>query len=317
MPVVVELRKALSFIRNGGYTAVTLALATFDQGDEVPTYRSLKLSEAIADDFGSLAADCTRNLARMDGNGDLVVQKYTAGYKLDRHEIEWLPITDDDLKHLPLGVPSPAQIPLLGDIDDFVDRVRFYIIILSGARYRVVLISRYNRNKELLRSKYLMMRRMGDRYERLEEPTFQFAPTVDALLCEDRLFILNKSNLEHIFRYHDLLKETAKDALDTVRAVVPIQGFGEFRESCLGHLQKVEKLRNIANKGYLPRVTMADIKRTIAAFRLDIAVEVVDGEERLVFNRRDRWAILNLLDDAYLGSQMTGLKYETNSKRQM
>lgn len=62
---------------------------------------------------------------------------------------------------------------------------------------------------------------------------------------------------------------------------------------------------------------MADIKRTINDFKLGVEIKVVDGEERLVFDSRERWAILNLLDDAYLGSAMTGLKYETNSKREV
>jgi len=317
MAAMDDLRQALTFIQNGGFTTVTVALATFDEDDAIPTYRSLNISEGVADDFGSLAADRAEGVGRLDAAGDLILREYAAGYKPDRHETEYLTIEDDGLRHLLHAVPSPAQIALLGDLEDFVDRVRFYILILSGPNRRVVLFRKYNRNKELVRSRNLVMRLMGERYERLEEPTFQFDPNVDAILYREHLFILNKSNFQHIFRYYELLRAAAEESLEAVRVAVPIDNFDAFRQSCLGHLQKLEKLRNIARKAYLQNVTMDDIKRTIADFELDIEVKTVNGEERLVFDAGDRWAILNLLDDAYLGSEMTGLKYETNSKREV
>lgn len=317
MAAIDNFRQALAFIRDGGYTAVTVALATFDDGDEVPTYRSLNISEAAADDFGMLAADRAEALGHLDDHGDLLVREYAAGYKPDRHEVEYVTLDDDGLRTLLHAVPSPAQIALLGDLDEFVDRVRFYILILSGPNRRIVLFRKYSRNKELVRSRNLVIRLMGERYERLEEPTFQFDPNVDAILYRDHLFILNKSNFQHIFRYYELLRAVADQSLKAVRIAVPIHNFDDFRESCLGHLQKLEKLRNIAGKAYLQRVTMADIKRTIKDFGLNIEVKAVGGEERLVFDPNDRWAILNLLDDAYLGSEMTGVKYESNSKREV
>ena len=317
MLAIDELREALSFIQNRCFKTVTLALATFDRTEEVPTYRSLNIGETVATDFGSLASNCVRRIALWDSSGDLIVREYNAGYKPDRHEIEWLTLRDDGLKYILRSVPTPVQIALAGDIADFVDRVRFYIVILSGLGGRVVLFRRYSRNKELVRSRNLVMRLMGERYERLEEPTFQFDPHIDAILYRNHLFILKKSNFQHIFRYYEMLRKTAENALDTVSNAVPIDGFEEFRSSCLGHLQKLEKLRNIAGKSYLQNVTMADIKRTIKSFHLGIEVKLVNSEERLVFDRKDRWAILNLLDDAYLGSEMTGLKYETNSKREV
>ena len=78
----------------------------------------------------------------------------------------------------------------------------------------------------------------------------------------------------------------------------------------------VSKLAQIARKPYLNTVTMEDIKRTIAAFRLDVQIVVVDGQEQLLFEEtpNKRWLILKLLDDAYLGSIMTNRLYEANSK---
>lgn len=47
------------------------------------------------------------------------------------------------------------------------------------------------------------------------------------------------------------------------------------------------------------------------------AILFLSGYLPLVFDAADRWVILHLLDDAYLDSDMTGLQYEANSKREL
>jgi len=98
---------------------------------------------------------------------------------------------------------------------------------------------------------------------------------------------------------------------------VPIAGFPEFAESCESHLTKLAKLNNIAAKPYLATVTMKDLKRTIKKFNLGVKVVRENGVEKLQYDAADRWVILKLLDDDYLGSVMTKLQYEVNSKRQV
>lgn len=75
-------------------------------------------------------------------------------------------------------------------------------------------------------------------------------------------------------------------------------------------------LPQIAPKPYLPRVTPADIQRTITEFRLDVRIVRENSEDRLLFEQsaQSRWLILKLLDDDFLGSVMTNKKYEVNSK---
>jgi hypothetical protein len=79
------------------------------------------------------------------------------------------------------------------------------------------------------------------------------------------------------------------------------------------------KVASIAKKPYLPRVTMADIRRTITEFELAVQIDSTGGVDQLVFEptRENRWLILKLLDDDYLGSIMTREKYEVNSKSRL
>ena len=96
-----------------------------------------------------------------------------------------------------------------------------------------------------------------------------------------------------------------------------IENFDAFAALCEGHLLKMAKLRNIADKPYLQHVTMKDVKRVVKDFNLQVRFVKKDGEDRLLFDPadKDKWIILRILDDDYLGSVMTKLKYEANSKR--
>jgi hypothetical protein len=62
---------------------------------------------------------------------------------------------------------------------------------------------------------------------------------------------------------------------------------------------------------------MKQMKKVIKEFKLPLETKKVEGEEMLVFDGSDKWVILHLLDDYYLGSPMTGLKYGAPSKREL
>lgn len=307
--------KLCEFAIEGDYN-VTLALATYCEDDELPEYRSLNISSKVGDAFADTAADVLGRF--IDDWNDVLLHEYSGGYKPDRHEIEYMDVSDGESLAGVLGdVPAAADIPLLGDTDDFVDDSRFYAVILQDGNKRVVLFKKFSRNKELTRSRKLIIRLMGDRYDVLKEPTFQFDNSFDAILFGDYIFSPNKSNFQHMFRFYQLLEQVAEQSLDAIKEHVPIANFDAFRESCLRHRAKLEKLRNIAQKPYLKHLELEELKRVIKRFDLQVEVASEDGQQKLVFDDSNRWEILHLLDDAYLDSRMTGNKYEANSKRQL
>lgn len=307
-----NLHAALDFIAGDNHS-VCIALAQFDPDDDGPRFRRLNISQSVASGLRQLAQQAVQPIANHHQRGNLVVPEFDHDYTPGPHEIEYIGTANDPIGDL-VAVPSPAHIALIGDgdVQEFVDGVRFNILVLSASPQRVVLFRRYGPNKELSRSNKLTTLFMGERLESIEEPTFQFDPNFDLLLYRDHLYIRNRANFEYILRYYDQLQAAAQESLDAIAESVPIANFDEFSESCLGHLQKLKKLRNIVQKPYLADITVEDIRQTINHFELD--VEINDDDE-LVFDPANRWGILQLLDDAYLGSEMTGLLYETNSKK--
>jgi hypothetical protein len=129
------------------------------------------------------------------------------------------------------------------------------------------------------------------------------------------MFVFRQDGFQRMFRYYERVKEAAAESLARIKATIPIANFETFQHDCESHLQKLAKLRNIAQKPYLEQIKMADLKRVIKKFGLPVEVSRDHGEERLVYDQADKWAILRLLDDDYLDSVMTRQMYEVTGKR--
>lgn len=130
------------------------------------------------------------------------------------------------------------------------------------------------------------------------------------------MFVFNKDAFQKIFRFFEMVLKSAKATLRTIKTRVPILNFDDFENACEGHLQMLAKLKNIAGKPYLSKITMADIKKVMKEFpKLTVATVQKNGKEMLVFDPSDKWALLRLLDDDYLKSVMTGENYEVSGKR--
>jgi Domain of unknown function (DUF4868) len=114
-----------------------------------------------------------------------------------------------------------------------------------------------------------------------------------------------------------MVRRVAKETLATVRAHVPISNFEEFAHDCESHLPKLVKLRNIASKPYLARLTMENIKNVVKKNNLPVQIAVTGGKEMLVYDPSNKWVLLKLLDDDYLWSLMTEQSYEVTGKREL
>jgi Domain of unknown function (DUF4868) len=153
-------------------------------------------------------------------------------------------------------------------------------------------------------------------YNKVETKIFLFDWKIDCFAWGGYLFIHNISAFQRIFKYFDELRAKAEETLNTILAQIPVNNAEEFRQACVGQIQMISKLTQIARKPYLAAVTMDDLRRTIDEFGLDVEIVEIEGQEQLLFEAAPakRWLILKLLDDNYLGSMMTTLKYEVNSK---
>jgi hypothetical protein len=251
-------------------------------------------------------------------DGGLKFYPYDPGSKTDSHEIEYLDLTKhDEIGEQFAPLSSLADVPLFEAQDDFVSGLRFYVIIVQPQQGPTLYCFRsYTPKKELRRSPLFAAIFEEGTFDRITEPTFLFDNRIHCMARGTLLFVFNKDSFHKIFRFFDMVLETAEKTLATIGTRVPIDNFEEFSEACKGHYQMQAKLKNIANKPYLKNLTMDAVKKVLAEFP-DLGVQIIEkgGKEVLVFNPKDKWAFLRLLDDDYLKSLMTGENYEVSGKR--
>jgi hypothetical protein len=119
-----------------------------------------------------------------------------------------------------------------------------------------------------------------------------------------------------MFHYVEQLQARAQQTVDALLQRVPISNADEFRAACTSQIRFMIKLGVIATKPYLAQIGMVDIRRAIDEHGLPVEIVQNGGQEMLVFDPDPsrRWILLKLLDDDYLNSVMTHLRYEVNSK---
>ncbi len=296
---------------------ITVCLGASTDDEPIPTIQRIQMTDGLVAEFGriceSTAGKCEKDLT----SGDSVLAPYEAGSRPDECEIEFLRVPEHDFVAKQLhAIGSPSNIPLFEHEKDFTGNLLFYTIVVTPPTGKPVLLFRvYSPSRELSRSALLVALFANGQYDRVREPGLLFDHRVDCLAHDGYLFIFNKSNFQRIFQYFEMVKRSAKEALDVIRHSIPISNFAEFEQACEAHLQKLAKLKNISQRPYLKTLSVKDLKKVIDEFQLPIKTVKHDGVEKLVFDPSDKWAILKLLDEDYLNSTLTGNKYEATGKR--
>lgn len=299
---------------------VCVCLGSMLGNDNLPTLEMLNMTTELTDEFKSIITRLFERVSEEQARGDLLLREYDAGYKSETHEIEWTECAEvEEIVDSLACIPDPVvNTPMFEANDDFIDGLHFYVIIVQPPEgSRALFFRKYDRKKELSRSKSFGAFFADGHYDKIQETAFIFDNEIDCIARGDFIFSRRKHYFQQIFGFFAKLREKACECLNAIRDRVPIVGFDEFSASCQSHLYKLAKLNNIATKPYLQTVTMKDLKKTIRKFNLDVRVVRENGVEKLQYDAEDRWVILKLLDDDYLGSVMTKLQYEVNSKRQV
>lgn len=296
---------------------VSVCLASVAGDDDVPTFQRLQISDDLIDDFREVAASVIQKRKNADDDGDLVLHPYDAGTNLASHEVEYVDLSQhSSIADQIASLSSLTGLAVFNVADDFVAGLRFYVIVVQPTGSEPIYCFRsYSPKKELGRSPVFAALFAKGQFDRVREPLFLFDQHIDCISRGGLMFIFSKDKFQKIFRFFEMVLNAAKVTLKKIRARVPISNFDEFEKACEGHLQKLAKLKNIADKPYLDKLTMADMKKVIKAHRLSVQTTGKGKNESLVFDPADKWAILHLLDDDYLDSLMTGQHYEAPGKR--
>jgi len=296
--------------------SIDLYLASTTEGG-IPAFQRLNITVGLATEFRTIVRTALDSWRKESESGDRVLQGFDPGAKLDGFEIEHLDLSDHQLIKRQVNVlANGLDLKVFADEEHFVSGLRFYVIMLKPQQGQPVYLFRtYTPKRELSRSTLFGVVLQEGQYDRYKDHLFLFDHRIDSVCSDERMFIVNKGNFQKIFQFYELLIGTAKATLKAIQTHIPILNFAEFAAACEGHLVKLAKLKNIASKPYLKRVTIGDIRKVIGRYKLPIKLVGKGAKQKILFESSDKWAILRLLDDDYLESVMTGANYEVNSKR--
>ncbi len=287
--------------------------------DDTPDFQIVTITDSVASEFRQIVKKVLAKRKKESDKGDLLLHAYDPQTKLERHEVEYLDLSEhDSIKKQITAFSDISSIEPFGGDDEFTENLRFYVLMVRPPQGEPVFFLRsYTPKKELNRSALFAIVLKRGQYDRFTDRLFLFDQYIDCVVRGDFLFIFNKDKFQKIFRFYEMLIASANATMQIIQKRIPIDDFPAFQAACEGHLQKLAKLKNIASKPYLQHITMTDIKKVIQKYNLPIATEGTGASEKVKFDASDKWAILRLLDDDYLESVMTGNTYEVNSKRAM
>ena len=289
--------------------SVVLGSGTYGQDED--DLRRLNIGQDLQRQFQKIARDAVR--------GELRLVEYEPGYKPDSGEICWIDVLQaNSVGRMVKRITSVHNLVMFdGSRGQFLDDLAYYALFARATATRNVVLFRKTNDKLELHSspKVAAVFRRGQ-YDVVEESTLLFDRHIDCWSDGKYAFISNVSNFEKIFRYFEELEARAKDTVKEVLKRIPISNVNGFERACTEQIRFMNKLAVIAKRPYLHKLSMADFKRVITAHSLDIEIVHEDGQQKLRFDPEPskRWILLKLLDDDYLNSVMTHLKYEVNSK---
>ncbi len=298
---------------------VTVCVAS-EKDDSPLAYRWIDLSPSLANRFRDVASANIERHKQAWSSGELRLLPFALETNLRGREIEYLAI--DDYPTMQHKVAPLSSLPDMKTFDDkeepFVAHMRFYVIRCEAPHGEPVYFYRsYTPKKMLGRSPFFAMLRGQYEYDRVEDSALLFDKHIDSFSRGDTMFILEKDNFYYIFRFLRELIKTAEQTFEVIRKHVPIQNFEQFAQDCKESETRFAKLRNIATRPYLDRLNIDKLKEVIKRFKLPVQVVEVAGQEMLVYNAKDKWGLLKLLDDDYLWSMLTEHSYEAAEKRDL
>lgn len=302
-----------------GKCAVHVCVASFVTDGDTPVFQQVPLTDDLTNEFRAVISGALERWRTEKEEEQLVLWPHLEESRPESYEFEHLDLdTHEEIKAQLEGLGGPIiGLPVFTAADDIVSGIRFYVIKVQPPTGSPVHFFRiYTPKRELSRSRWFAAWLANGQFDKIDTPTFLFDNHIDCFSVGKHMFIVQKTNFQAIFRFFEMVAQAASETLAIIQSRIPILNFDQFAEDCQGHLQKLAKLKNIAQQPYLSTICMDDIRDVIRKVPgLHIPIETVGGTEMLVYDRTDRWAILRLLDNHFMQSLLTKGIYDASDKR--
>lgn len=193
------------------------------------------------------------------------------------------------------------------------DDIWAYWIKIYGNGNTYYLIKKVTSSKVIRTGGKLALIFSHDIFSKLESDVLTMDGTFDAIYCNQYLIFENKQNFEKALLYEDVKQVVAIETLDEIGQIGFIENFEMVRNFLKDDYHSINKLNKIKSKPYFNALTFAMCKKIIADYGVDVLIDEAN-QKFSISNKAQAKHFIKVLNDDYLKSEMTLIKYAANSK---
>lgn len=293
-------------------------LMVADHRTDRPRVFTAPVDLAFAGQLLDLALDVTGQAAAAEWRPALPGFAPSAGQWL------WTPTAGTALDVLDDEVCRPTHPPYQRTVDFGRSNLLALRVRSADGSEVLRLYQGFSPDKALGTGRRLVAFWSGERFSALTEPLV-VDRSFRVIVAQGVALMPTAASYEGLFGPPTALRvEAAATFTETFEDALAVRGVDELRTACLSDLNMMRKLvsirRRLADPRFRAALTMDRILAFLAANpQITVPVDHSGPVPALVFEPgpQQRWALLKLLDDDYLRSDLTDYRYEANSKSEV
>lgn len=150
-------------------------------------------------------------------------------------------------------------------------------------------------------------------FKNIETDILTIDGTFDAIYCNQTIVFENKQNFEKALLYQEAKQAVANETLEAIGDKNFVKNFEQVKEFLKDDYHSINKLNKIKEKPYFQGLSFIDFKRIIEEYEIQIDIDDKKNQFNITSKEQAKHFI-KVLNDDYLLSELTNLKYAANSK---
>jgi len=149
------------------------------------------------------------------------------------------------------------------------------------------------------------------------EDIFVMDYDVDCIILDNKIYVINSKNFEHIFNFKDLIMQIAKNSARDIESSGKVEGWKNLVKKISENSTYLRKVWSIIKNEYFKKIDMSELARINK--EKDLQLPITNGRISIPSNPSNEQikVILRALNDEYTESPTTKNFYEVDVKSEI
>ena len=240
---------------------------------------------------------------------NLEYNQYNPMVIMEKNNIEY--IEKGDVVHFKIIKSELKKINL--DLFDLEETKKLWAFAIKFGS-ELIYFRKYTENKILDKKPLLALFVSDGAFNKLDKSVITIDQKVDCIYYKEKIYILNKNQFEQIFSFLEKLMDEIDESYDRLVQKSLVDDEQILYDLCKTDPKKVKKLNKVLKGDIIDTLDYDKVNQLNNQYNLEL--EFTD-DNKMKIQRKNIWTILKVLDDDYLKSPVTDIKYEAHSKIKM